>query len=303
MGLVSTGSIVADAVAGGQAALAFNVVTLEHVEAVVGGAEDTGRPVILQVSQNAVAFHQGRLQPLAAAASAQAADARVPVSLHLDHVVDLDLLHQADQAGFSSVMIDAAALPYADNLDTTRAAVEWAHGTGLWIEAELGYVGGKGGPADSAHAAGVRTDPQQAERFVAATGVDALAVAVGTSHAMRDRNARLDHELIARLRQATPVPLVLHGSSGVPESELRAAVEHGIVKVNIGTALAIAYTRAVRDSLAAEPDAVDPRSYLIAARTAMRSAVVAAFASLQPAPRPSAPAATNPHRRAPSCHI
>jgi fructose-bisphosphate aldolase class II len=284
MGLVTTSSIVADAVAGGRAAMAFNIVTLEHVEAVVGGAEDTGRPVILQVSQNAVAFHGGRLRPLAAAAAARAAEAQVPVSLHLDHVSDLDLLHQAARGGFSSVMVDAGALPYADNVATTRTAVEWAHGEGLWVEAELGHVGGKEGPAESAHTAGVRTDPEQAAEFVAATGVDALAVAVGSSHAMRERRAQLDHELVARLRRRTPVPLVLHGSSGVPEAALRAAVAHGITKVNVGTALGIAYTGAVRECLLAGPDVVDPRTYLRAARTAMRSVVAAAITSVQPVP-------------------
>lgn len=281
MGLVSTGSLVREAHSRHRAVLAFNVVTLEHVEAVVAGAQRCGRPVVVQVSENAVAFHGGALRPLTAAAAQAAEAASVPVALHLDHVTDLALLYEADAAGYSSVMVDAAALPYDKNLAVTREAVAWAHDRGLWIEAELGYVGGKDGPAQSAHAAGVRTDPDQAHQFVADTGVDALAVAVGSSHAMTHRTARLDQDLIARLRDAVPVPLVLHGSSGVPDDELRGAVAHGIVKVNIGTALGIAYTRAVRNRLTEDQKVVDPRKYLDDARSAMTGAVVSAFAALE----------------------
>jgi fructose-bisphosphate aldolase class II len=151
----------------------------------------------------------------------------------------------------------------------TRDAVAWAREHGLWTEAELGEVGGK----DGAHAPGVRTDPEAARAFVADTGVDALAVAVGSSHAMTARTAVLDHALIARLREAVPVPLVLHGSSGVPDDELRRAVACGIVKVNIGTALNVAFTGAVRSFLDGNPTTVDPRRYLAPARTATAGTV------------------------------
>ena len=149
----------------------------------------------------------------------------MPVSLHLDHVEDDDLLRRAADVGISSVMYDASKLDYDKNVEATRAAREWAHANGLYLEAELGEVGGK----DGAHAPGVRTDPGEAAEFVAATGVDALAVAVGSSHAMTDRSAALDHALIAELARAVPVPLVLHGSSGVPDDELarRGAGGHG----------------------------------------------------------------------------
>jgi fructose-bisphosphate aldolase class II len=123
----------------------------------------------------------------------------------------------------------------------------------------------------------VRTDPGEASAYVAATGVDGLAVAVGSSHAMHTRTARLDHDLIARLRAAVPVPLVLHGSSGVPDDELIAAVRGGMVKVNIGTALNSAFTSAVRGALAGDSVLVDPRRYLASARTAMAATVAAAL--------------------------
>nr|WP_202035393.1 ketose-bisphosphate aldolase [Streptomyces mexicanus] len=252
------------------AVAAFNVITLEHIEAVVAGAEAACAPVVLQVSENAVKFRYGRLLPLARAAVAAAERAAVPVALHLDHVQREDLLRQAADAGFSSVMYDASRLPYAENLATTRAAADWAHAQGLWVEAELGEVGGKDGrPPLDAHAPGARTDPREAHAFVTASGVDALAVAVGNAHAMTERTAALDHDLVKRLADALDVPLVLHGSSGVPDGELTQAVAGGIAKVNVGTALNAAMTGAIRAFLAARPEAVDSRTYLSVGREAM----------------------------------
>ncbi|MEU5275642.1 class II fructose-bisphosphate aldolase [Streptomyces asoensis] len=268
MPLTTTAELVLGARAALTAVAAFNIITLEHVEAVIAGAEAAGAPVVLQVSENAVAYRQGRLLPLARAAAAAAERADVPVALHLDHVQSDLLLHQAADAGFSSVMYDASRLPYLDNLAATRTAVDRAHARGLWIEAELGEIGGKG-----AHAPGARTDPVEARAFVADSGVDALAVAIGSVHAMTTRTAALDHQLLRRLRAALDVPLVLHGSSGVPDDELTAAVAGGIAKVNIGTALNQAMTAAIRAHLTAHPDAVDTRTYLSAGREAMARTV------------------------------
>nr|WP_202490111.1 ketose-bisphosphate aldolase [Streptomyces sp. SID8381] len=262
--------MVGSAAAARSAVVAFNIITLEHVEAVVAGAEAAGTPVILQISENAVRFRYGRLLPLARAAAEAARRAAVPVALHLDHVQSDDLLRQAPEAGFSSVMYDASRLPYTENLAATRAAAEWAHAQGLWLEAELGEVGGKDGrPPLDAHAPGARTDPGEAHAFVTGAGVDALAVAVGNSHAMTERTAALDHDLLKRLADALDVPLVLHGSSGLADAELTAAVTGGIAKVNVGTALNIAMTRAIREFLAAHPEAVDSRKYLGVGREAM----------------------------------
>lgn len=271
---MTTGELITRAAAARSAVAAFNVITLEHVEAVIAGAESASSPVVLQVSENAVKFRYGRLLPLARATVAAAERATVPVALHLDHIQSDDLLRQAPDAGFSSVMYDAARLPYADNLAATKAAVDWAHAQGLWIEAELGRLGGKNGePPLDAHAPGARTDPTEAHAFVTDSGVDALAVAVGSSHAMTTRTATLDHDLLKRLAATLDVPLVLHGSSGVPDGELTAAVAGGIAKVNVGTALNIAMTGAIRDFLAAHPEAVDSRKYLSVGREAMVRAV------------------------------
>ena len=266
---VPTGEIVAARTGVG----AFNVITIEHAEAIATGAESAGRPVILQISENAVRFHHGRLGPIAAATRSIAESATVPVALHLDHVESEDLLAEAARHGFGSVMFDASKLAYADNVARTAAAVLACHAQGLWVESELGEVGGK----DGAHAPGARTDPDEAAAYVAATGVDALAVAVGSSHAMHTRTARLDHALIARLSAAVPVPLVLHGSSGVPDDELVAAVRGGMKKINIGTALNVAFTGAVRESLDGNATLVDPRRYLAPARTAMAETVAHAL--------------------------
>ncbi len=283
-----TSGLVADALRGETALAAFNVITLEHAEAIAEGAERAGRPAVLQISHNAVRFH-GRLDPIAAGTAAVAAASSASLSLHLDHVEDDELLHQAADHGFSSTMFDAGALPYADNVAATRAAAVWAHGHGVWLEAELGFVGGKPGSPTRAHAAGVRTDPHEARAYVEATGVDALAVAVGSSHAMTRRTAGLDIELIARIHDEVAVPLVLHGSSGVPDEQLRAAVRAGMTKINIGTALNVAYTGAVRETLADQADQArrdgkdpspDPRRYIAPARAAMVDTVARLLTTL-----------------------
>jgi fructose-bisphosphate aldolase class II len=173
-------------------------------------------------------------------------------------------------------MFDASKLDYDANVAATKAAAEWAHRLGMFLEAELGEVGGK----DGAHAPGVRTDPAEAAAFVEATGVDALAVAVGSSHAMSERTASLDFDLIARLRSVVPVPLVLHGSSGVADDELRKAVTAGITKINVGTLLNVHFTGAVRAHLGSDDAVTDPRKYLTPARTAVADAVAALLGAI-----------------------
>lgn len=240
---------------------AFNVITLEYAQGIVLGAERAGKPVLLSVSHNAVRFH-GSLAAIAAACRSLADAAAVPVGLHLDHCEDPDLVLEAADLGFESAMFDASTLPYDQNVAETARVTALAHERGIWVEAELGEIGGK----DGAHAPGVRTDPGEAAAFVAATGVDALAVAVGTSHAMTSRTATPDSALIERLADAVPVPLVLHGSSGVADAHIRVAVAAGIRKVNVGTALSAAYSHALRARLG---DSTDPRRALTAAREAI----------------------------------
>ncbi|MBT0769161.1 class II fructose-bisphosphate aldolase family protein [Kineosporia sp. J2-2] len=247
---------------------AFNVILLEHAEAVVAGAEAAGLPVILQISENCVRYH-GALEPILAGTLAIARAAKVQAVVHLDHAENEDLVRQAVGLGVHSVMFDASHDEYDENLRRTAAMAEYCHAAGVHLEAELGEVGGK----DGVHAPGVRTDPADAARFVRATGVDSLAVAVGSSHAMTERTAVLDLDLIATLAKTVPVPLVLHGSSGVPDEQLAGAVAAGLVKVNISTHLNGLFTRAIRSRLADDEQLVDPRKYVAAGRQAVAGEV------------------------------
>ena len=245
----------------------MNVIALEHAEAIVAGAERAGRPVVLQISENTVAYHRA-LAPIARACLAVADAAAVPVVVHLDHATSVELIREAVDLGMGSVMYDGSTLTYEANVAATAEVAAWCHRRGVSVEAELGAVGGK----DGVHAPGVRTNPEDASAYVRATAVDALAVAVGSSHAMTTRDAVLDDELIAELAGAVAVPLVLHGSSGVPDGGLVSAVAAGMTKVNIATHLNLALTRAVRTALADESIS-DPRKYLGPGRDAVTNEV------------------------------
>ncbi|MET1052350.1 MAG: class II fructose-bisphosphate aldolase [Mycetocola sp.] len=243
---------------------AFNVISLETAEGLVAAAERSGRDVILQISENCVSYHGG-LEPLAAATLAIGASSSANVAVHLDHATDEALALLAISLGFGSVMYDGAHLDYTENVAATRRVVTAAHAAGVFVEAELGTIGGK----DGAHAPGVRTDPSEAAAFAAETGVDALAVAVGSSHAMSNRDAALDLDLIERIADAVPVPLVLHGSSGVPDDLIVEAISAGMTKINVSTHLNGFFTRAVRQVLDDNPALVDSRRYLDAGRAAL----------------------------------
>ncbi len=277
MGLTGTAEIMAAAVAEGTGVGAFNVLQLEHAYALVAGAERAGRSVILQISENCVRYH-GSLAPLALATLTVARAASVPVAVHLDHVESPELVAEGVLLGFGSVMFDASRLAYADNVVATREIVDLCHSQGVFVEAELGEVGGK----DGVHAPGVRTDPVEAAEFVRATGVDALAVAVGTSHAMLTRDASVDFDLIRSLKSSVDVPLVLHGSSGVADDDLTAAVVAGMTKVNISTHLNQVFTAEVRAALDANPTLVDTRKYLAPARDAVTAEVARLLGVLDP---------------------
>lgn len=273
MTLATTRSLVAGAVNNKRAVLAFNVITLEHAEGIVAGVERANGQALLQVSENAVRFHGGQLAPILAACARVAEESTAPIAIHLDHFQDLAMteraLEQAAGLGVSSIMVDASGLGYTLNVQRTLGLAQLAHDLGLWVEAELGEIGGK----DGAHAPGVRTDPDDARDFVRQTSVDGLAVAVGSSHAMTSQDAQLDLDLIGTLAAQLPVPLILHGSSGVADSALSNAIRAGIRKVNVGTALNVAFTREIRRYLQSNPEVTDPRKYLAEGREAIARAV------------------------------
>jgi len=280
MSLGDTRALIDRAVRDGTAVGAFNVITLEHAEGIVAGLERAGVGGLLQVSENAVRFHGG-MAALVAACRELADAAAVEVALHLDHLQDSGLaratIAAAPSSGVTSLMVDAAHLPYEANAATTADLAAAAHGAGLWVEAELGEIGGKSG----AHVEGVRTDPEEARAFTARTGVDGLAVAVGSVHAMTSVDARLDVALIRHLAERVPVPLVLHGASGVSRAGLQDAVRAGVRKVNVGTALNVAYTGELRRRLGDDPSLTDPRRYLADARAAVAGFVAELCGALQ----------------------
>jgi fructose-bisphosphate aldolase class II len=289
MPLVPTKELVLAAAARHTGIGAFNVIHLETAEALVRAAEQADAPVILQISQNCVAYHGG-LEPIARAALAAAHGSSAHVAVHLDHAEDEDLARQAVDLGFGSVMFDGSTLDYESNVAATVRVVEYAHVNDAFVEAELGAIGGK----DGAHAPGVRTDPREARRFVDETGVDALAVAVGSSHAMTARTATIDLELVARIHEAVHVPLVLHGSSGVPDETIVEAIRAGMTKINVSTHLNRFFTHAVRDYLAAHPEVVDSRKYLGAGRDALAAEAARLITVFSSGPRAGTPEGATP---------
>jgi len=268
MSRANAGKIVVAAKNAGSAIGAFNVILLEHAEALVAGAETAQLPVILQISENCVNYHKA-LKPISVATIAIAENASVPVSVHLDHAESEDLVKEALDLGYDSVMFDGSKLSYADNVAASARMAALCKSYGATLEVEIGEVGGK----DGVHAPGVRTNPLEAKAFAEATGADLVAVAVGSSHAMTTRDATLDFDLIADIARTVSVPLVLHGSSGVSDPDLQKAVKAGMSKINIATHLNNVFTHEIRESLGANPKLVDPRKYIAPGREAVATEV------------------------------
>lgn len=247
---------------------AFNVILLEHAEALVAGAELAKLPVILQISENCVNYHKA-LKPISVATIAIAESSSVPVSVHLDHAESEDLVREALDLGYDSVMFDGSKFAYEDNVAASARMAALCKSYGATLEVEIGEVGGK----DGVHAPGVRTDPLEAKAFAEATGADLVAVAVGSSHAMTTRDATLDFNLIAEIARTVEIPLVLHGSSGVSDPDLQRAVKAGMSKINIATHLNNVFTHEIRESLSANLKLVDPRKYIAPGREAVAKEV------------------------------
>lgn len=254
----------------GRAIPGFVAYNLETVQGIVAAAEAAGRPVLVQAGSSAFK-HAGR-EALMALALDAARRSDAALGVHLDHSRDLAEITACVEAGYTSVMVDGSHLPFAENVALTRKAVERAHAAGVWVEAELGALAGDEDVSTDARAAGgSMTDPEQAAEFVAATGVDALAVAVGNVHGFTAEPVRLDLDRLERIRNVVPVPLVLHGASGLPEEQLLGAVRRGVAKVNVNAELRRAYLEAVAAAL---PDAL-PGSDVVSTWAAGREAVAA----------------------------
>lgn len=275
MSRTSSEKIVLQAQAAGTAVGAFNVILLEHAEALVSGAESAQLPVILQISENCVNYHKA-LKPISVATIAIAEASSVPVSVHLDHAESEELVKEALDLGYDSIMFDGSKLPYEENVAASLRMANLCKSYGATLEVEIGEVGGK----DGVHAPGVRTKPEEALAFAQASGTNLLAVAVGSSHAMTTRDATLDFDLITEISQAAKVPLVLHGSSGVSDADLQRAVRAGMSKINIATHLNGVFTNEIRQVLGTDAKLVDPRKYVGLGRTAIASEVARLLALL-----------------------
>jgi ketose-bisphosphate aldolase len=252
--MLATGTtLLTDARAGRRAVAAITTYTLESTRAICLAAERTGQPVMLQAGSGSFGA-VGRV-PLAAAALASAREASVPVGVHLDHCKDPAEIDACLELGYSSVMIDGSHLEFEQNVALTRAVVERAHAAGAWVEAELGALAGDEDSSGDVEV-GAMTDPDQAAEFAARTGVDALAVAVGNVHGFTPVPVRLDLPRLREIAAATPVPLVLHGASGLPEEDLLGAVAAGVVKVNINAELRRAHLTALATGMAEAGDDV-----------------------------------------------
>lgn len=276
MSRTSSEKLVLAARSAGTAVGAFNVILLEHAEALVAGAESAGLPVILQISENCVNYHKA-LKPISVATIAIAEASSVPVSVHLDHAESEELVKEALDLGYDSIMFDGSKLEYSENVAASLRVAQLCKSYGATLEVEIGEVGGK----DGVHAPGVRTRPDEARAFAEATGTNLLAVAVGSSHAMTTRDASLDFDLITEIAQAARIPLVLHGSSGVSDPDLQRAVRAGMSKINIATHLNGVFTHEIRAALGANESLVDPRKYVGAGRTAIAQEVSRLLALLE----------------------
>lgn len=253
-----------EARAAGRALAAFSVYNMETTQAVVAAAERTGLPVLIQAGSSAFA-HAGR-EPLAWIALEAATAASVPIGVHLDHCRDLDEIDACLKLGYTSVMFDGSRLPFEENVAQTRAAAKRAHAAGAWVEGELGGVPGDEDTSEAALAAAM-TDPAEAARFVAATGIDALAVAVGNVHGLAAGVTSIDLDRLGEIAaKVGPVPLVLHGGSGVDRDVLRAAAAAGVAKFNVNTELRRAFFDALDRDLAVDRDGYALARLLDAAR-------------------------------------
>jgi fructose-bisphosphate aldolase class II len=266
MGLVPIDVLLKKADAEGYAVGAFNCNNMEIVQAIAAAAEAEKSPVIMQASQGAIKY--AGLEYIVAMAKLAADSVSVPVALHIDHGTSFEQVMKCIRAGFSSVMIDGSKLPLEQNIALTKKVLDVAHAVGVSVEAELGKIGGTEDDITVDEKEAMFTDPLEAERFVRETSVDALAVAIGTAHGVYKGEPKLDFDRLKKIKELVKIPIVLHGSSGVPDDAIREAVSLGVGKINIDTNIREAFVYKVREVAAAKPDEIDPRQILGPAREA-----------------------------------
>lgn len=266
MALVSMVGLLEKAQKGHYAVGAFNCNNMEIVQAIVAAAEAEKAPVIIQASQGAIKY--AGVEYITALTKLAAEKASVPIALHLDHGTSFAQVMQCARHGFSSVMIDGSKLPLAENIALTNKVIEAVRPLGLSVEAELGKIGGTEDDITVSEREALFTDPAEAVNFVEATNVDALAIAIGTAHGQYKGTPELDFDRLSEIVRRVSTPIVLHGSSGVPDDALREAISRGVCKVNIDTNIREAFVRASRQVLESNPKEIDPRKMLGPARDA-----------------------------------
>ena len=258
MTLVSSKKLLKDAQKGGYAVGAFNAENMEMVQAVVAAAEAKRSPVIIQTTPGTLKYADTDMFTAMAQAAAENAD--VPVVMHLDHGDSFDTAMKAFRSGYTSIMIDGSHSPFEENIALSSSVADVCRPVGVNVEAELGKVGGKEDDLDGGEGAGL-TVPSEAKEFVDRTGIDSLAVAIGTAHGIYKGEPHVDVERLKEIREVVDIPLVLHGTSGVPDDTVRKCVAAGICKVNYATDLRIAFSNGVQKVLAEDPDIFDPKKY------------------------------------------
>lgn len=270
MALVTTKKMLEDAQKGGYAVGAFNVENMEMVMAVVESAQEMNSPVILQTTPSTVKY--ASLEYYYENAKVAAKNASVPVAIHLDHGNTAELAMQAFRVGYTSIMIDGSHESFDDNVALTKKVVDACKSSNISVEAELGKVGGKeddlDGGDDNTH-----TDPQEAKLFVEKTNVDSLAIGIGTAHGLYKGEPNINVQRIAEIREVVDIPLVMHGTTGVPDETVRECVKAGICKVNYATGLRVAFSEGALAKFHEDPKVIDPKKYLSCGMTEVKAYV------------------------------
>lgn len=256
--LVTSKELLLDAQKNHYAVGAFNVENMEMVMAVLAAAEEQNSPVIMQTTPGTVKY--AGFDYYFANVKAAAERTKIPVVMHLDHGNSFAMAMQAFRAGYTSIMIDGSKLPFEENIDLTKSVVNVCHASNVPVEGELGKVGGKEDDLENDDD-NPYTDPQEAKEFVERTGVDSLAIGIGTAHGVYRGIPKVNMEVLSAVRAVVDVPLVMHGTSGVPDEQVRDAVRRGICKVNYATDLRIAFTNGVKAYMNNNPNAFDPKKY------------------------------------------
>lgn len=257
MSLVTTKDLMLDAQKNHYAIGAFNAENMEMVQAIIAAAEELRAPVIVQTTPGTLKYASPAM--FHAMVAAAASEASVPVVMHLDHGSSYELAMQAFRAGYTSVMIDGSHVPFEDNIALTASVTKVAAPLGIPVEAELGKVGGKEDDGPAVEGENPYTDPDEAEEFVARTGCTSLAVGVGTAHGVYKGTPHIEQGVLKEIRSRLEIPLVLHGTSGVPDDQVAEAIANGICKVNYATELRQAFMRGFMGFMSENPEVFDPK--------------------------------------------